>query len=217
MSSFEEYCHNITNRLSTVPTYWDGKKSILEMKENNFNQWRQMEWIGWYFEYLCVGKLKNIMEMPFSKKYGNVKFDGFYNFPCDFKSHAVESGDKIIVNDEEATHNAIKEFGLVGLILAYGTAKYDNGKREFQNWHREIKGGESEYEKERKKRGARSRLRKISFELKKIMLIGITRETLKETGSFQKNFRNSDGQPRRKKVLLDLTKLDKNKLYQIEF
>ena len=44
------------------------------MKENNFNQWRQMEWIGFYFEYLCQKYLKDIME--FHKiKYGRTSFE----------------------------------------------------------------------------------------------------------------------------------------------
>lgn len=216
MSGFEEYVTPIDQRLRTVPTYWNGKKSILEMKMNNFNQWKQMEWIGFYFEYLCRIKLKDIMLMPFEKKYGNVTFDGFYKFPWDFKSHAIESGNKIIVNDEEATCNAIEEFGQVGLILANGTVEYDNDQREFQKWHEEIKGGETEYEKERKKRGAASRLRKISFKLKKIMIIGMTKETLTKSSSFQNDFRNSNGRPRRKKVLLDLTELRDNQVHLIE-
>ena len=38
--------------LADLPTKWDGKQSILELKNANFN-WRQMEWWGFYFEYLC--------------------------------------------------------------------------------------------------------------------------------------------------------------------
>ena len=31
-----------------IPNMWDGRKSILELKEANFN-WRPMEWVGWFF------------------------------------------------------------------------------------------------------------------------------------------------------------------------
>ncbi|MDE1818891.1 MAG: hypothetical protein KGI19_09860 [Thaumarchaeota archaeon] len=217
MMSFVAHCNEIANRLKTIPVFWDGKKSILEMKQNGFNQWKQMEWIGWYFEYLCSIKLNDIMQIPHGKKYGNVKFDGFYNFPWDFKSHAKESGNKIIVNDEEAIHAAIEDFGLVGLILAHGNVSYDDEKRAFQSWHKEIKGGESDYEIKRKERGAKSRLRKVSFTLQNIMLIKITEDTLKKTSSFQNNFRNSDGSPRRKKILLDITELKNDQVHFITF
>ena len=32
--------------LKNIPTMWDGKKAILEMKENEYPHWKQMEWIG---------------------------------------------------------------------------------------------------------------------------------------------------------------------------
>ncbi len=33
------------NILKSIPKLWDGKTSILEMKNADFNQWKQMEWI----------------------------------------------------------------------------------------------------------------------------------------------------------------------------
>jgi hypothetical protein len=36
-------------------------------------------------------------------------------------------------------------------------------------------------------------------------------------GSFQKNFRNSDGTPRKSKILIDLEKLDREIIYHIDF
>lgn len=176
-----------------------------------------MEWIGFYFQYLCGIKLNDIMQIPFAKKYGNVRFDGFYKLPWDFKAHATESGNRVIVNDEEATRTAVMEFSAVGLILASGTVRYDNEEREFQKWHEQLKGGKSKYEKERIVRGARSRWRKTSFDLEKIKLIRITNEMLRKTGSFQNGFRNSDGKPRREKVLLDLTNLNEKQVISINF
>jgi len=75
----------------------------------------------------------------------------------------------------------------------------------------------SEYEKERIKRGAWSRLRKVSLDLKQISFIQITDATLIKSGSFQSDFRNSNGKPRRAKVLLDLEKLDEELAYFVEF
>ena len=206
--NFKEICQVLSPVISKIPISWDGKKCILEMKENNANNWKQMEWIGWYFEYWCNKYLKQVMEMPCSKKYGNVSFDGFLEIPWDCKSHSIQSGNKIIINDSEAISNAISDFGCVGLILVIGSVIYDNDSRVFQKWHEKLKGGKSEYESQRIARGAPSRKRKISMKISKILFVRIDDDLLVKCGSFQKNFRNSNGNLRREKVLLDLTKID---------
>lgn len=215
--NFKEICETLDPIIRKIPTNWDGKKSILEMKENNARNWKQMEWIGWYFEYWCNKYLKEVMEMPCSKKYGNVSFDGYLKVPWDFKSHSIQSGDKIIINDSEATSNAISDFGCVGLILATGSVTYDNESRDFQKWHKKLKGGKSVYEIQRIARGAPSRKRKRSMKILKILFVRIDDDLLIKCGSFQKNFRNSNGNPRREKVLLDLTKIDSHTEYVITF
>lgn len=207
----------IEERLKNIPKSWDGKKSILEMKEADYPQWRQMEWIGFYFQFLCGKYLSDIMCIP-GPKYGNVKFDAFKDIPWDFKAHAINtSSHQIIVNDSEAVANGIRDYGAVGLILAMGEVKYNDENREFQKWHEQLKGGLSAYSIERIKRGAWSRLRKVSFDLKQICFIKITDQTLIKCGSFQVDFRNSNGKPRRKKVLLDLEKIDEELIHYIDF
>lgn len=208
----KEDIERLVNILKKMPKKWSGKTSILEMKESNFNQWRQMEWIGFYFEFLCQKYLKDILK--FHKiKYGNVKFDGFLKVPFDFKAHALNTeSHQVIINDTEATMKAIEEYGFVMVIMALGEVEYNDVKRTFQKWHEELKGGKSDYEFERIKRGAISRLRKCEFDLKEIMLIKIDKSTLKKCGSFQKDFRNADGSARRSKVLLNLEELNKNEV-----
>jgi len=214
---FFNLAKEISLGLKEIPIYWDGRKSILEMKEAGFNQWKQMEWIGFYFQFLCEKLLKNIMKIP-GPKYGNVRFDGFKKIPWDFKAHAINtSSHQIIVNDSEATANAIKDYGSVGLILAMGEVKYNDDKRTFQKWHEALKGGKSKYELERIKRGAWSRLRKVEFNLKQISFIKIDDMVLVKCGSFQRDFRNANGRPRREKVLLDLEKLDEEIIYFLDF
>ena len=206
--NFKEICKILGPSVSKTPMNWDGKKCILQMKKNNAKNWKKMEWIGWYFEYWCQKNLNKVMEMPFSKKYGNVSFDGYFEAPWDFKSHAEESGNKIIINDSEAISNAIGDFGFVGLILATGSVTYDNQSGDFKKWHDVLKGGKSNYEIKRIARKASSRKRKTSMKISRIDLVKIDDELLVECGTFQENFRNSNGKPRRKKVLLDLTKIE---------
>jgi hypothetical protein len=194
--------------LENLPVRWDAKGAILEMKNDNYGQWRQMEWIGFYFQYLCEKALGGVIKIQ-QPKYGRTSFDGLLSYPWDFKVHPINTErHDLITNDREATEKAIKDYGATGLILALGNVVYNDETRTFQKWHEEIKGGKSKYEVERIQRGAWSRLRKTSFDLKQILFIRIDNETLKKTGSFQEDFRNSNGKPRRAKVLLRLDNLD---------
>ena len=151
-------------------------------------------------------------------EYGNVKFDGFKIIPWDFKAHTINtSNHKIIVNDSVATSKGIEQFGSVGLILAMGEVKYNDDERTFQKWYEKLKGGKSDYEKERIKRGAWSRLRKVEFRLKQISFIKIDDSVLVKCGSFQRDFRNSDRNLRKEKILLNLEKLDEEIVFFLEF
>ena len=212
---FKELCKIICPIIKEMPMHWDGKKCILEMKENNGRHWKQMEWIGWYFEYWCNRNLKGVMEMPYSKKYGNVSFDGYLKIPWDFKAHVTQSGDKIIVNDHQAIKKAIKDFGCVGLIIVTGPVVYDESQ-EFKKWHDEQKGKITDYVLKNIERGAPSRRRKVSMKISKISFVKIDDDLLEKCGSFQEDFRNSNGKPRRKKVVLDLTKIGKHTEYVID-
>lgn len=215
--SFLRISKQIGKKLKNVPKIWDGRKSILEMKESDYPHWKQMEWIGFYFQFLCEKYLSNIMDIP-GPKYGNVRFDAFKEIPWDFKSHAMNtSSHQIIVNDSEAIANGIKDYGEVGLILALGKVLYNDEDRTFQKWHESLKGGSSDYTLKRIRRGAWSRLRKVSFDLQQISFIKITDDTLVKCGSFQEDFRNANGSPRRSKVLLDLEEIDEELEYFIEF
>jgi len=205
----------ISEKLRYLPRHWDGKEAILEMKDKNYRHWKQMEWIGFYFQFLCERYLSEVMEIP-GPKFGNVTFDGLLSLPWDFKAHAMgERKHKIIVNDSVAIASAISQYGAFGLIIALGEAHYNDKARSFQKWHEELKGGASDYTKERIDRGAWSRIRKISFDVKKIALVKIDDETLERCGTFQVGFRNSNGSPRRPKVLLDVEDVDEYKI--IEF
>lgn len=215
--NFRTTAKQIASALSNIPSRWDGKRVILEMKSADFPHWRQMEWIGFYFQFLCGKHLASIMEMP-GPKYGRVEFDGLLRVPWDFKAHAMNtSSHQVIVNDSLAISAGIQEYGCVGLVLALGKVEYNDESRTFQKWHNALKGDISDYERARIKRGAWSRLRKVSLDLQQISFIRITDETLVKCGSFQSDFRNSNGRPRKAKVLLDLEKLDKEVVYFAEY
>lgn len=210
----------LSELLAEVPAQWNGRKAILEMKSAGYPHWKQMEWIGFYFQFLCDTKLSSIMEIP-GPKYGRVEFDGFSEIPWDFKVHPEKNANgqenkSVIVNDRLATAQAIEKFGGAGLILAIGEAVYNDQDRSFQIWHQELKGGLSKYEEERISRKAPSRLRKTAFKLTEIDLILLDDAMVKQLSSFQEGFRNSDGSPRNAKVLLDLDNIKPAKVIRFQ-
>lgn len=73
MTDYSKDIEIIKKYLKNIPKQWDGKLSILELKEANFN-WRQMEWWGFFFEYKVRQLLKNKLTFP-GDKIGNVSFD----------------------------------------------------------------------------------------------------------------------------------------------
>lgn len=215
--SFPPACKKIAKALKPLPTLWHGKQAIREMKSADCRHWRQMEWMGFYFQFLCERYLKGIMRIP-GPVYGKTGFDGLLAVPWDFKAHAANtSSHQLIVNDWEAIAGAIKEHGSVGLILAVGDVEYNDERRTFQRWHDRLKGKQSAYVRQRIARGAWSRLRKVSFALKEVSLIQIGQATLEQAGAFQRAFRNADGSPRRDKVLLDLENLGEALRMTIKF
>ena len=154
-----------------IPKKWGGKKAILEMKEGGSRHWRQTEWQGWYFQYLCESLFKGILDMP-GKKYGKTEFDAFSEITWDFKSHASNSTTHdIICNDTEAILKTIDDYGYYGLILAVGEAKYNDKDGTFRTWHQDLKGGKSTYTLDREKRGKKPKTRKTEFVLLEIHFV----------------------------------------------
>ena len=217
-TDFQKLAEEINNHLLPLPKEWEGEDAILEMKSCDSLQWRQMEWIGFYFEFLCERQLApiyfNYKENIF--RHNNVKIDGFYKIPWDLKTHSIynknaKKKNAIIINDSEAINEAIKKYTDIGIIVAMGEAVYNDESGEFKKWHDALKGKVSEYQKKNIVRGAWSRSRKVSFSLKQIAYIKMNKELLITAGAFQKNFRNSDGSKRRSKILLNLNNLESGK------
>jgi hypothetical protein len=206
-STFDEIVSSVANEMSTVENLWDAFECTTTMKDEGSNQWRQMEWIGFYFEHVCQSKLAGILDIP-GPRYGNVGFDAFGSVPWDFKSHVSgKSKHTLIVNDSIAIHDAVAEYGFISLLIVQGGAEMDTDGK-FVQWHNELKGKKSSYVKSRENRGAPSRARKILFMPEEILICRIDEKTLQSAGQFQKNMRNSDGTRRNVKVTLDMRTLD---------
>jgi len=217
----KQLLNDIINALSEIPCKWDAREVYLHWKDTNSPYLRQTEWIGWRFQELCEQHLRLCEKFNFSRqRYGYADFDAFAEIPWDFKAHVRQNPrgvqtHKVPGTDKRATLQAIKDYGAAGFILGIGNAVFNDESRSFQHWHDELKGGLSDYEKERISRKAPSRLRKTAFTLQEIWIIEIDEKLCKNLGTFMEGFRNKDGSPRKAKMMLDLKIMEP--IYKINF
>lgn len=206
------------NLLYDFPVLWDGKESVLKLKDANFN-WRQMEWWGFYFELLSYQKLKGSFSIP-GDRFGKTKtasFDLKGAINWDLKAKAIKSDDhRSILNDTEAMDWSVKTYGRHGLMIALCDVEYNDDNRTFQNWHQELKGGKSKYEIDREQRTSISRYRKTKAELREILFLIINSKNITHLGIHHQG-RNSNGKPRPPKYMLDYDTIGKFLVDKITF
>ncbi len=199
----------IQSGVSKFPKKWDGKDCIAQMREEGCSNWKQTEWIGWYFQHLCESRLNSIFNIPGEKfRDGNVTFDGEaegYNF--DLKAHAwiTASGKRkhgTVLNDKIAMEESVAKYGRHGLLIALLRCEYDeNG--EFKRWHEATKGSASDYVKEGIANGRKSRKRKVRAYVEKYVLLTVTKENIVRLKTMKQG-RNSNGKSRMLKYVIDL-------------
>ncbi len=167
-----------------MPKVWNGRESILEMKDAGFKDWKQMEWIDFYFKFLGQKHFGSIIEMP-GKQHGITGFDAFREISWDFKADSVNPGTySVTANGAEGIANTISDYGYYGTILAIGDIKFDDKETSFKKWHDELRGGVSKYDSNKINRGIMSRTRKIIFILEEIHFICFNNETIHQCCGF---------------------------------
>lgn len=179
------------------------------MRDEGCSNWRQMEWIGWYFQHLCDTRLNTVFTIPgeaFRDK--KVSFDGNaegYNF--DFKAHAwmTASGKyqpRTVLNDKESMDESVERHGRHGLLLALLKCEYDHDG-DFKKWHESIKGTASKYVRDGISSGRVSRKRKIHAHVEKYVVLTITKENIHRLPLMNQG-KNSNGKPRMPKYGINL-------------
>ena len=198
---------------------WDGKDCLVEMKVNNFKNWAQTEWQGFFLEYLMQkeakkenGRLEQILDIP-GPRYGNTVFDSFYNIPWDFKVH-VDENNQIITNDMEAVNKALEDYGKIGFIIVSGSAEKEINT-EFSDWRNEFKGGLSKNQLDNIAKNKKHRKLKTKFKPTEIMAIVIDKNGLSKHGIL-KGLRNPNGNIRRDKLVLYLDRLNEEEIILCE-
>jgi len=197
-----------------MPRHVDGQQAIIQMRDEGSRNWKQMEWIGFWFEHLVERSVRPLIGGRVGPTVGRVTFDLQIDRVWDLKVHPEESGSTVILNDQEATDAVISDFGGLGFIVVWGNATYDDGDGSFKDWHDALKGGTSAYEVERIRRDAPSRRRKTAFRpmgAKALWLPDLeTVARAQRTGwlsDFQEGMRNSNGGGRRSKYKVNLEKV----------
>lgn len=191
-----------------IPATLDGKEAILNMKEEGSANWRQMEWIGFWFEHFVQSQLRHKISAKTGPTYGTTTFDLERKFVWDLKSHPSNIS-SLILNDVKAIQSCILERGGLGFIILSGDVIYDDNQMTFKNWHDVLKGRTSTYEKERIARNAPSRRRKTKFMPTKVEGIWFDSASKIESalvsgvlGHFQQGMRNSNGKSRAPKIMI---------------
>ena len=205
-----------SNLLKKIPDSVDGKSAILEMRDGGSPNWRQMEWIGFWFEYFVKFQIIPEIGGGVGPTFGSTTFDFQRDYVWDLKAHPNNS-DLMILNDKKSVLDCVYENGGMGFIIVLGETKLDDDSQTFKNWHDKLKGGKSKYEEERIKRKAPSRVRKIKFNPTKLFSFWISGGSEIEKGlengwlkPFQENMRNSNGKPRPAKLSVKLSKIPRD-------
>lgn len=213
--AFSEDIAKAKSLLADLPRVWDGKQSVLELKEANY-QWKQMEWWGFYFEYVCRSRLMGNFEIP-GERFGRVSFDLKGSVNWDLKSKAIKSDDhRCILNACAAIDESVERHGEHGVAIALCDVTYNDEDRSFQKWHSELKGGLSKYEISRQTRTSVSRYRKTRAELVEILFLRIDKVNVKRIAQWRQG-QNSNGRPRRPKYMLNIEDLDGILVDRLEF
>lgn len=128
--------------LSNLPPIFDGKTCVTQMRDAEDRNWRQTEWQGWYFEYLALPKLIQILGGG-KKRIGSVTFDYKLQRTWDLKTHSARLlthstrvKNDVPMNDLAAMKSVIINEGL-GFIILSGDAYPDS---DFSLWHKSLRG-----------------------------------------------------------------------------
>ena len=212
--NFEEDVSVFEKALAHLPTIWDGRKCILELKEADYN-WKQMEWMGFYFEFKARQLLKGLCDIP-GDEFGSVTFDLKLSMNWDLKANARQAGSTVILNDKSAMNLSIQKAGGHGEIIARCDVDYNDDTKSFKQWHSELKGRRSNYEIARIQRNSNPRRRKTHARLKELIFLLIQEHDTSNLNTMRQG-RNSGGSPRRPKYSIDLNHLDQFTFKKLTF
>lgn len=181
---------------------WDAKQCILEMREVEYRNWKQTEWIGFYFEYLAEKHLIPGVAQ-FKLFVGNTSFNGCAGKNIvDYKTSSANQS--VILNDKNAIDRVVNEYRELGYIIIVGDIEKEQAN-ELDVWRKGLTG-RSVYVIKGELTGRRHRKLKSKFYPKSLLYASITKQNIKSLSIFHQGV-NSDGNPRNPKYILPKNKM----------
>lgn len=181
---------------------WEAQTCIIEMKNAQYRNWKQTEWVGFYLEYIT--EKTNIPGVAQFKMFvGNTSFNGCAGKNIiDYKTSS-ENAD-ILLNDQEAVQRVVRKYGELGYIILKGTVVFENDN-ELDLWRQNI-AGKSAYVKKGILEGRRHRKLKSIFKPTNIMYLSVNKNNIKRLKDFKQG-KNSDGNNRAIKYMIAMKDL----------
>lgn len=111
---------------SSFPHKFDGKTAIEILKENDYN-WKQMEWAGFYTEFLINNILQFNADMAWGNRFGSTVFDAkLGDIDLDYKTHSTNTNSNwLMCNDWTATEKTIEQNGKLYILVVNVNFDYD--------------------------------------------------------------------------------------------
>jgi len=197
----------------------DGREAVVEMMENDFAGWREVEWAGYHIKYMvqkaCREQLKGKVE-PLSLGKRHLVKGGFL---WDSRLLANDVM-RVILGGVEEYDKLISSWGngSIGVLVVNVVANYDISE-DFRRWHEELKGGPSDYTLEREAEGRPARERKTEYMIVNVMAYHFSKDDMDRgvksgwlRDDFQLGMRNWDGTPRNPKYMLCLDRIPQKHL-----
>jgi hypothetical protein len=189
---------------SLVPQFWDAKECVKEMKTANFKHWKQVEWQGWYLEFIALPALISALGGA-PVKIGTTTFDYQRNFIWDLKTHSnftktKSTNSECPLNDQDSMKLAIQNGGL-GLVVLSGDPVY--GGMDFAIWHKRLRGSAGDPRRELKSKFKPTRLDLFFIENTEALRLAEKTHTIT---SFNQGRQSTSGNARKPKYSLNLQK-----------
>ena len=165
--------------------------------------WRQMEWFGWYSEFLA-NRLTSISRSRrrFATGGGSwMNFDYEYDSMLFDLKASASSGGKTITNDLHAISEAVTLDGAMTFVVVHGAPVMDDDGS-FMQWHDALKGKQTAYAQANRANGRPRRLRKAAIVLDAVKIYRLDANAVADMPVMRQG-RNENGRPRPVKMLLD--------------
>lgn len=144
----------------------NGRGAILEMKQDNFSGWQDVEWAGYHIKYLVQRVCRRNLAGQFAPYEQGRRhlIKGRYLWDTRFNANDEEN---VILGDVQEYNDLMASNGGIGILVADTQANFDL-TGEFIHWHEVLKGGASNYTIEREIDGRPIRRRKTEYMIRKI-------------------------------------------------